>query len=326
MKLKLATRVALVATATTLCLGQAGQALAADGTNSAALDHAADRAASQVQQVSPVVDGDGARLSSVRGNVAVSLPSSGDGVLRLGSGDTTIGLGLPEMASGRQARVVADGKVAFADPKSSVQVVTERVDALSARTLVVLNDSSAPTDYRFDVQAPAGSVLSPQADGGVNIVDAQGTVLGQVAAPWAKDAAGTDVKTSYRIDGDTLVQTVELTKETQFPVVADPKLTYGFGVYLNLWGWEANSYGAGLGILLAGGAIAVCTAGNIPAAITQLVKIICSAGVGAAAYELLKNLHDYIRSGHFRSGTCYQKKIIPSFGAGWVGVDGSNCQ
>ncbi|MFD7665659.1 helicase HerA domain-containing protein [Streptomyces sp. NPDC059788] len=50
-----------------------------------------------------------------------------------------------------------------------------------------------------------------------------GTFLGGFAAPWAKDAHGNPVPTSYRVDGSTLVQSVRIADSTAFPVVADPK-------------------------------------------------------------------------------------------------------
>jgi hypothetical protein len=321
----LALALAVVAAAGVLCLGESSEALADGANDPTSLQQAADRAGAQIENVSPATASGGPNLSSRNGHAAVSLPASGDGALTLGKGRTQIGLRLPKAARGREAQKLSDGKVAFVNTASPVQVISEQVDATSARTLVVLNGPSAPTSYRFDLQVPPGSRLSLQTNGGVDVLNPQGRILAQVAAPWAKDAAGQNVKTSYRIDGTSLVQNVKLTDHTQFPVIADPKLTYGFGVYLNLWGWEANAYGPALGILMAGGAVAVCTSSNVPAPITLLVKFICNAGVSGAAWELLKNLNDYIRSGSFNSNTCYQKKIIPFDYGGWVAVDGGNC-
>ncbi len=39
---------------------------------------------------------------------------------------------------------------------------------------------------------------------------------------WAKDANGAPVPTRYEIEGNTLVQVVDFTADTAFPVVADP--------------------------------------------------------------------------------------------------------
>jgi hypothetical protein len=60
--------------------------------------------------------------------------------------------------------------------------------------------------------------------------------VGEFLAPWAKDATGTPVPTSYSVVGDTLVQHVETTPSTVFPVVADPYITWGWGPYWNLTG------------------------------------------------------------------------------------------
>ena len=46
-------------------------------------------------------------------------------------------------------------------------------------------------------------------------------VMAHLPAPWAVDAAGTELPTEYVVDGDQLTQVVD-TKGAQFPVVADP--------------------------------------------------------------------------------------------------------
>ncbi|MFC9467274.1 hypothetical protein [Streptomyces coelicoflavus] len=41
-------------------------------------------------------------------------------------------------------------------------------------------------------------------------------------APWAKDAAGNDVPTAYKVVGDKLVQHVDFDANSAFPIVIDP--------------------------------------------------------------------------------------------------------
>lgn len=55
-------------------------------------------------------------------------------------------------------------------------------------------------------------------------------ILGTFALPWAKDANGKPVATSYRIDGDSIVQTLKFDANTAFPVVADP-------FWRSVWKW-----------------------------------------------------------------------------------------
>lgn len=58
--------------------------------------------------------------------------------------------------------------------------------------------------------------------GEVFVVDSQKRVTSAFDAAWAKDANGRPVPTRYRIEGSTLVQVVDFTPGTAFPVVADP--------------------------------------------------------------------------------------------------------
>ena len=59
-------------------------------------------------------------------------------------------------------------------------------------------------------------------DGSVSLIGAGGKWLGGIATPWAKDANGKSVPTSYSIDGNKLTQHVSFDSTTAFPVVADP--------------------------------------------------------------------------------------------------------
>ncbi len=46
--------------------------------------------------------------------------------------------------------------------------------------------------------------------------------VGHVDAPWAVDATGRRVPTTYRIEGSNIIQSVDLRAARAFPVVADP--------------------------------------------------------------------------------------------------------
>ena len=58
-------------------------------------------------------------------------------------------------------------------------------------------------------------------DGTVRFVDAAGNETAGIATPWALDAHGVAIPTSYTLDGTTLVQTIEHAGAA-YPVVADP--------------------------------------------------------------------------------------------------------
>jgi hypothetical protein len=60
----------------------------------------------------------------------------------------------------------------------------------------------------------------------VSRVGARFVLAATIAPPWAVDAAHRAVRTSYRLEGRTLVQTVQHAG-ARYPVVADPQVSWG---------------------------------------------------------------------------------------------------
>lgn len=50
--------------------------------------------------------------------------------------------------------------------------------------------------------------------------------IAEIEAPWAVDANGNPVTTSYDLNGNTLTQTIETNTNTAYPVVADPSIDW----------------------------------------------------------------------------------------------------
>lgn len=98
--------------------------------------------------------------------------------------------------------------------------------------------------------APAGAEPS------VEIVR-DGALVGTIQAPVAKDADGTDVPASYRLDGDTLIVDVaHRDKDLHYPILVDPEVhevwagsdwdNFGagpYGVQAGMWGLSTNGSG-----------------------------------------------------------------------------------
>jgi hypothetical protein len=109
-----------------------------------------------------------------------------------------------------------------------------------AASIITLKDSSAPTSYDFPVTLRAGGALIATADGGFDMTSpadhAAGAVsVGHIDPPWAKDATGKNLPTSFTLNGSTLTQHVNTTG-AQYPVTADPHYTWGWisgTVYFN---------------------------------------------------------------------------------------------
>jgi hypothetical protein len=90
------------------------------------------------------------------------------------------------------------------------------------RSLVLIENVDAPYEYRFELGLEPGAELIPLEDGGVALRDVKGSLVGSFEPPWATDADGDAVPTTYTVDGLAIVQRIAFTGATSFPVVADP--------------------------------------------------------------------------------------------------------
>ncbi|SEM44966.1 hypothetical protein [Rhodococcus maanshanensis] len=103
-------------------------------------------------------------------------------------------------------------------------------------TTITIPDPAAPSRYEFPLNLPAGFTTDPQEDGSITVNNAAGLPVGSFAKPWATDANGGTISTSLKVEGNSLVQYVNFTEKTAFPVTADPSWNWGWvsgHVYLN---------------------------------------------------------------------------------------------
>lgn len=109
-------------------------------------------------------------------------------------------------------------------------VVQPTVDG-GSRTLNILKNSAAPKTYETSFQIPAGMSAVTHDDGSVSLYSAGDDNAEKAPAkdaaaffdaPWAKDANGKDVPTSYKVVGNKIVQNVEFSSTSAFPIVIDP--------------------------------------------------------------------------------------------------------
>lgn len=159
---------------------------------------------------------------------------------------------------------------------SSYGFVTGLSSSGADASFVVIKDSTAPDAYDFTV-GDASTELSLNDDGSVTVTKSDGTWVNKISAPWAKDANGKDLETSYTVSGNVITQSVSL-EDAVFPVTADPTAECGVGwcsVYLNRDETRdlANGSPAGIAAFTAG-----CTALGGP-----WVGAACAAGAGITA-------------------------------------------
>ncbi|WEK61714.1 MAG: hypothetical protein P0Y60_02815 [Candidatus Microbacterium colombiense] len=123
------------------------------------------------------------------------------------------------------------------EPLSSTEidgtVLTSYASNLGIQTLIEIPNAAAPVEYAFPFEVSAGATLELQPDGSVFVNDESGLPTAMLDVPWALDAAGNRVSTSFRVEGTTVIQFVDTSAVSAFPVVADP----------DLWWFVANSAG-----------------------------------------------------------------------------------
>ncbi|MFF3646507.1 hypothetical protein [Streptomyces sp. NPDC002564] len=286
-----ATGLVAAVTATSLVLAIAPSA-SAD-----ALDRRHQKSAASIERVTGTQDlaasstarGLAARslTSTDAGTVTVRVPEDTAGRVQTTAPDgSTFGLALPQDKSTRDKSVqgvrAGAGTIVYADAADSTDLAVQPTAEGGVRTLVSLKDEDAPTEQRFGLRIPAGAHLAANDSGGYDIFQDSGqgftTLKGTISAPWAKDADGKDIATSYKLEGDTLVQSIHTNDATAYPVVADPHYTWGIvsgTVYFNKSETRKIALGGGL---------AATIIASIPAGFTT------AAGITVAAITTMANI------------------------------------
>jgi Protein of unknown function (DUF2599) len=117
-----------------------------------------------------------------------------------------------------------DGTALYLGNKDRADIAVQAFDH-GTRIQTVIDSSNSPTEYAYEFSLPAGSKITAGKGGGAVIFDANGTFLGGLAAPWAKDRTGKNIPTRYSIRGNRVVQIVDHRQAgAQYPVTADPWL------------------------------------------------------------------------------------------------------
>ncbi|ROS49530.1 hypothetical protein [Frigoribacterium sp. PhB24] len=185
-------------------------------------------AASAVAAVAPPVaapaelstEARGSGPAGTAGPVDVDLPADPTEGIGVDSGlDLRIGLPFDEQAGDP---VIVDSSTLVIDNRNGSSSVPSVREDGSLRIATVIDSPTAPSRYEYPLVLPAGGSLALGDDGGAIIVLADGTPLGRFDAPWAYQADGTSVDTSFEISGATLTQVVHHDAGMAYPVIADP--------------------------------------------------------------------------------------------------------
>lgn len=223
-------------------------------------------------------------VSLADGSVAM-VSDEGDAA-SVTSGDLDSGLSVTFEVSETTTVEAADG-VVVAEGEASETFVGQTTEA-GGQLIYVMEDATADPTVTINTEVPAGYSWLPSEDGGVALQSADSeTPLVVVSAPWAVDAAGTPLNTSFSVTEAGLVQTIDTTGAV-FPVVADP----------DWWWWTKNIAGcvAEVALLAAGGA-------KVLAAFAKADKIIKASktmvnafkALGSKWDDILKSIRKYVQ-------------------------------
>lgn len=203
-------------------------------------------ALSAIQDVVPAVMLDGEIIDTAVDQVVetsgleVTVPSDPqDGITFEPESGEAFTVGLPfaddaELVDGDQSAVYDNG-----NGSSTVPLVKE--DGV-IQIITTIADESAPVAYVYPLDLPEGGELSLLDDGGALVLDSLGAAVATIDAPWATDADGSAVPTYYAAVGDSLVQIVAHGPGDAYPIVADPRISFGWAVYYNYSKSETQTY------------------------------------------------------------------------------------
>ena len=267
----------------------------------------------EVNEVQNVVDGVpladvGDEFVAITAESRVALPETATQEVTITPVEgETFSVGLPGDAEG----VAAGDGVVYDDSAVDTSMVVKATENGGAQILVVLESDEAPADVAFPVSAPENSTLEANEDGTVSIVSREAlgegkstasATIGTIAAPWAFDANGEAVPTSFGIDGMTLTQSVAVDASTAFPVTFDPTFSTGWTGIFAQWSRSEALFIKGLSLTALGGAAAPLCAGPH--------VVICGAALASFWYVLQELGTIYINGQYDRN--CYlESRLFP---------------
>lgn len=178
---------------------------------------------------------DGAGFESVANGVKVVVPTNPRSGITLSRGGAVIGVSLPvaDVASSLARSELGLLTYDNGDGSHTVPIVG---DDGSLQINTVIDSESAPRAYEYVLDFPDKVEVQSVGDS-LLFFDSQGSLVLFVVEPWAVDSAGKSVPTSYEVNGNVLIQTVEHDVNYVYPVVADPWL----GVAL-FQSWKRDTY------------------------------------------------------------------------------------
>lgn len=158
---------------------------------------------------------------------------------------------------------------------------------------------------RFKITTPDGAKITEEPGGGLLIASDE-MIYGALDAPWAVDAKGKRLPTSYRVEGTTIVQKVN-TSSADFPIVADPTFRlcdWYTAVCMKLNYWETRRVSETFVVGVGAATAALCSLIPWSPWYVGAVRVACT-GIVAAYYWALRGTFLTAKA----QGRCVQLKF-----------------
>lgn len=199
-------------------------AMVITGTSAGAdIDHDPDGLAATVAQVEPDHGprADFVDLEATGTESNVRAPETADGNVTVTDADVAVGISLPTNVTLAEPEAAADGTVVYPGSDGG-GVVVEALEDGSVQLQSVIAEADAEHDLTYELDVSEGATLEIVETGAVVVWAADGTFEAGLAEPWAFDANGASVETSFTLSGTTVTQHVAA--GDAYPVTADPWL------------------------------------------------------------------------------------------------------
>jgi hypothetical protein len=162
----------------------------------------------------------------------IGVPSSADRPITMTGAEGGPSLAIGITGAEGAAKPVVPGVTSFDHGDGSTTATIAKADG-SLQLVSVIQGASSPTEWSYSLQAP-GLRLELGDDGSVTGFNGDDHPVMTIAPAWAVDATGAEVPTRYEVDGTTITQIVDHTRQkVVYPVVADPRISWfwwGIGI------------------------------------------------------------------------------------------------
>jgi hypothetical protein len=167
-------------------------------------------------------------------DVVIPLEPSEPVAMREKSSDTDFDVFLPRQLHLGVGKSRDQGTVTYPSTQDGTTATVRALADGSVRIETTIHGADAPREYSYSFGT--GYLPTLLDDGAVAVFpggESEDKGFALINAPWAVDAVGAAIPTHYAVRGNQLVQVVEPSESTVYPVVADPA-----------WNWVNFAYGA----------------------------------------------------------------------------------